>query len=347
MNESQKKLSYIGLISVVFIWGIVPFITIYFYDYYSPTILVSFCAIVSALALLLTSIKNLKLLNKEYFKIAIPTGIFYSTANILQKIGLQYTTPTKYSFLENLSCVVVPILLFFFIKKKPSFFTITSSLLCLASAFILNGMNFSKNSLSFGIGEVLCALAGIFYGVNIAATGAFAKKLYAPLYIMLQMFVEAIFSFATAIALNYITLNGAPIEPIKFSFNIWILILRIVAVLIFSTLCWVIRTNSMKHVDATVCAVMMPFSSVVTTIISIIVGRDTLTSSLVIGVILGLAAIIMSGFGDRAKKSQTGLIKTKIITLINFLFVRTTPFQMPSRIYKILPQKFCKSSTNS
>lgn len=306
---TKKSLSYFGLISVIIIWGIVPFITIYFYDYYSPTILVAFCGLVSAITLLLTSIKKLNLLNKEYFKIAIPTGAFYSAANILQKIGLQYTTPTKYSFLENLSCVVVPILLFFLIKKKPTFLTILGSILCLASTFILNGLDFSSSSLGFGVGEVLCAFAGIFYGVNIAATGAFAKKLYAPLYIMIQMFVESIFSFVTAITFNYVVVDGAPLEPIKFTFNIWILILRVASVLITSTLCWVIRTNCMKHIDASICAVMMPFSAVVTTIISIVIGKDTLSTSLIIGVALGLLAIIMSSLGDKATPSKPNPIK--------------------------------------
>lgn len=102
--------------------------------------MIAFVALVSAAALLLLSLKDLNLLSKTYFKVAIPTAFFYATANILQKIGLQYTTPTRYSFLENLSCVVVPLLLFLFIKKKPSFLTVLASLLCLVSTFILNGM---------------------------------------------------------------------------------------------------------------------------------------------------------------------------------------------------------------
>ncbi len=290
-----------GLILVILVWGVSPFFTMYFFNYISPTVQTAFNALVSTVSLLIISRKNLHLLNKDYFKVAVPTGLFYSIAHIMQTIGLQYTTPTKYSFLENLSCVIVPVLLYFFIKKKPSFLTITASLLCLASTFILNGLDFSAGTLKFGIGEVLCALAGIFYGVNIAGTGTFAKKLQAPLYLTVQMAVELFCSILASIAFNYIKIGGAVIEPIEFSFNIWVLLLRAISAFLCMTLCWLIRTSALKHVDATIVAVMMPFSAVITTIISICLGSDKFTLNLVVGVVLGLIAIIFSGLGDRTK----------------------------------------------
>lgn len=297
-SGKKKQLAYLGLVVVIFVWGIVPLITLHFYNYYSPTIRIAFGDLICAISLLFIAGKHLKMLNKTYFKVAIPTGFFMALANILQKIGLQYTTPTHYAFLENLSCLVVPILLIFFIKKKPSWLTIFASVLCLVSSFALTGMNANQSGVSV-IGDILCALAGIFYGVNIAGTGAFAKKLYAPLYLMLQMVTEMVVSFVGAIAFH-----ATRIEPIRFSFD-WRLILANVAVIfISSTVCWLIRTNAMKHVDATVVAVMMPFSSVVTTVLSVVAGSDTLTWNLVIGVVLGLAAIILSGFGDRQGQIQ-------------------------------------------
>ena len=296
--KSSKKSAYAGLIFVIFVWGISPLLTLEFYKYYSPTIRITFSSLICSVALLLISHKKLKLLNSDYLKVAIPTGFFMALANILQKIGLQYTTPTHYSFLENLSVLVVPILLIFFIKKKPSVLTVLGAVLCLISSFILSGMFSDKSDISL-VGDILCALAGILYGVNIAATGAFAKKLYTPLYLMVQMFTEVVVSFIGAIALDLVN-----IEKITFSLNIWVAVANVVVVFITSTLCWLIRTNAMKKVDATVVAVMMPFSSVVTTIVSIIADKDTLSITLVIGVLLGLTAIILSGLGDREYKKQ-------------------------------------------
>lgn len=293
-----KGFAYGSLALVILLWGVSPFLYLYYFDYYSPAIMISFNALVSGIALLLFSLRNLSLLNATYFKVAIPVAFFYASANILQKIGLQFTTPTRYSFLEQLSCVIVPVLLFFFVGKKPKFLTVLASLLCLASTFILNGVA-SDNGASIGIGEILCGLSGIFYGVNIAATGTFAKKLHAPLYLMIQMFTEAVISFVAAIVFSKVLINGSPMEPIRFSFAFWPMAGRIVTTLIFGTLCWVLRTNAMKTVDPAAVAIMMPFSSVITTVVSICIGTDTLSRNLIFGVILGLIAIILSGLGDR------------------------------------------------
>ena len=119
MNRTfdKKYLAYLGLIFVILVWGVAPLITLRFYQYYSPTIRIAFGDAISILALLLISAKKLHLLDKTYLKVAIPTGFFMALANILQKIGLQYTTPSHYAFLENLSCIAVPALLYFLIKK--------------------------------------------------------------------------------------------------------------------------------------------------------------------------------------------------------------------------------------
>ena len=127
ISSKKRRSAYLGLIFVILVWGCFPLITLYFYKYYSPTIRVAFTAMISGLALLIISRKKLKMLDKSYFALAIPTGIAMSLADIVQKIGLKYTTPTHYAFLENLSCIVVPILLIFMLKKLPSFLTIVAS----------------------------------------------------------------------------------------------------------------------------------------------------------------------------------------------------------------------------
>ncbi|MBQ8685614.1 MAG: DMT family transporter [Clostridia bacterium] len=310
-RQTEKKsrvkvqaLTYGALIFVVFVWGAGPLLNAYLYRYYTATICTAVSSLISAISLLLISLPHLKKLNRDYFKVAVPTGIFNSVASLLQKIGLQYTTPTKYAFLENLSCVVVPVLLFFFIKKKPSFLTVFASFLCLAGSFILSGMDFSSNSVSFGKGEILCALAGLLYGVNIAATGAYAKKLYAPLYVMIQIWIHTFISFATAFALHFITIDGVPIEPLAFSWEIKRLLLVAALGLVSSTLCWIIRTNVMKYINASVVAVIMPFSAVIAGVLSVSFDMDALTLDLVLGAGIGFTAALLSSVADILEKRK-------------------------------------------
>lgn len=298
MQKNKKTAAYFGLIFVIFLWGAAPQITLYFYEFYSPTIRVAFGSLTSGLAMLLVAGRRVRLLDRRYLGLAIPTGACLGAADILQKIGLQYTTPTNFAFLENLSVVTVPLLLYFIVKKKPTPLTVISVVLCLASMLILTGVLTEGGG--FGKGDILCAIAGMLYGVNIAITGLFAKGVCVPLYLSIQLLTTALLGLLSAL-----TLDGAGIEPLFFTPDIGIVLLLVLFVLVSSTLGWLIRTAAMKEVDPTVVAVMMPFSAAVTVFVSVLSGTDTVTPSLVIGALLGLVAIILSGLGERERKEKS------------------------------------------
>ena len=297
-NTKNRAIAYLGIIFVIVIWGLYPVLTDVLLKIYSGGIFSFTGSLVAAITLLLLCIPKLKLLDRTYFKVALPTGFFVGLANLLQKIGLQYTTPTQYAFLENLSCVVVPLLLFLFIRKKPSALTITASALCLVGCFVLSGLDFSSGGIAFGPGEILCALAGIFYGVNIAATGVYAKKLDAMLYVMIQMWMHVIVAGLAVFALGRIMIDGSPIEQISFSWDPKHLLLLTFLVLTISTLGWIIRTEALKYVNASVVAVLMPFSSVVTGVLAVCIGKDVFTLHLLLGGLVILLSSILSSVAD-------------------------------------------------
>lgn len=298
-TDSRKRVfAYCGIIFVIIAWGVYPIFTSDLLTYYSGGMYSFVSSLIAAVALLLICIPKRKLLNGSYFRVAVPTGFFVALANLLQKIGLQYTTPTQYAFLENLSCVVVPVLLFLFIRKRPGLLTVTASVLCLVGCFVLSGLDFSGGGVSFGKGEILCALAGVMYGVNIAATGVYAKKLNAMLYVMIQMWIHVLVSGVAAVALDRITVNGAPIEAIVFSWDWKYLFSIAVLVLSISTFGWIIRTEALKYVNASVVAVLMPFSSVVTGVVAVCVGKDLFAFHLLLGGLMILISSILSSVAD-------------------------------------------------
>ena len=81
-------------------------------------------------------------------------------------------------------------------------------------------------------------------------------------------------------------------------------------VIIGSAICWIMRTDAMKHIDACIVAVITPFSAVITGVLSVLVGTDTLNLKLVLGSILGLIAIFLSSFEDIFKKDK-GAVKNR------------------------------------
>lgn len=54
----------------------------------------------------------------------------------------------------------------------------------------------------------------------------------------------------------------------------------------------------MKHVDASVVAVIMPFSSIIAGVLSVLAGMDVLSVELVVGATLGLVAMLICAVGD-------------------------------------------------
>jgi drug/metabolite transporter (DMT)-like permease len=301
-KEIKTKMAYFGIVGVMLAWGIEPLFATRFLHYFSGTIYSSIIGFISAIALTLIFFKRLKTMTIDYLKIALPTGIFYALAALLQTIGLQYTTPTQYIFLENLSCLVVPFLSWILIKRKPSIFKIFAAVICLGSSFILSGLDFSSGRISFGVGEISCGMAGILYGANIAITGAYAKRLSPALYVMIHSWARGVISLILAFVLH-----GIGLEMIKLPTIPWLYPIVCVYVLIVITGCWIVRTGALKYVDASVVAVLMPLSAVVTSICSVVLGIEPLTINLVLGGGLGLAAVFLSVYGDIRESKKVDL----------------------------------------
>ena len=232
----------------------------------------------------------MKKLNKDYFKVAIPTGLFFSAAGLTQKFGLTMTTPAACAFLENLTCVCVPVLMFILAKEKFTIPKVLAALLCLGGVFLLCGGDLSGSS---SLGLILCALAGVLYSVNIAGTGIYAKKLDTGLYLLIQFAVQGVVSATYSLLF---------VKDPQFSFAPQHLGALVAMILLSTVLCWVIRTACLKKLDPSFIAVAMPFCSVVTGILSVMTGADTLSFGLVGGAVLIFTAIMISGLADNKKK---------------------------------------------
>lgn len=307
VQNNVKARAYGGLTFAVFIWGISPLLTLRLYRYYSPAFRLFLAQLVLLPAYLLISGRHLREINASYIRVGMITGLFLALADICQKIGLAYTTPSRYAFFENLSCITVPAVSYFITKKKPRRSAVAAAVICLCGVLVLNGISFRGSA--WGMGELLCAAAGLFYGVNIAVTGAYAKKIFAPLYLAVQVAVEIAASGITVLVLNAWEIadkNGTlvPAEKIMYSLNPRHLLFLASVTLVSSALCWTVRTNSMKHVEASAVAVIMPFSAVITSTASVICGTERLTVRLVLGGLICLGAIFMSSLGDIKGKAQ-------------------------------------------
>ena len=303
-KKAPKRVYYFALFFVVLVWGLDPLIMSYFYNYYSASLLTAIGTLVSFVMLLFFNRRRLCELNSRYFLVAAPISALNSVACLLQKIGLQYTTPANYAFLEHLSCVVVPITLLLLVKKLPSLPQCLAGVLCLCGCFILCGVG-TAGAASLAFGDVLCALAGILLGVCVALTGVFGKGLDMSLYMVVHMGVYFLISAASTVALHFIRIGGVPAEPIHFKLDLLLLLLAALFGLVSIGLCWLLKNMVIVHTDPTVVAVVSPFSAVVSAVLSVLLGQDPLRYNLVIGAALILAAVLFSGLGDTVWSKKT------------------------------------------
>ena len=84
-------------------------------------------------------------------------------------------------------------------------------------------------------------------------------------------------------------------------------------VLSISTFGWIIRTEVLKYVNASAVAVIMPFSSVVTGVVAVAVGRDAFALPLLVGGLVILLSSILSSVADiRENKRKNQHLKEPI-----------------------------------
>ncbi len=292
---NNTVLSYVGMVVVVLIWGTAFLFNTSALKQYSPIMLVAVRGLVSVIVLCACAGKRLKLINASYLKIAIPTGLMLAGGYITQLMGLTLTTPAKNGFYSEISCVVVPALMIFLTRQTPSFLKIIFSILCLLGIGVIG---FKGGALAdmfyFNIGDVLSLASGVFYAGNIAVTAVYAKNKDTFVYTSIQFVALTIAAFALSPLL----------EEVRFSWNVTGL-LNILYLGVFCTaVCFLLRVACLKNVDATVVSVVMPFSAVITGVLSVSIGMEGLTWNLVVGGLLMIATIIGSELCDVHSKKK-------------------------------------------
>lgn len=295
------------LLAVVVTWGIDPVVNTYLYNYYSAAVLTVLCTFSSWIMFIILSAKKLRGINADLFKTVLPISIFNSAACLLQRIGLQYTTPASYAFLEHISCVTVPIVMILFFRKRSGPLQWLASLICLVGCFIL-AMG-SSGGFAIGVGEVLCTLAGVVVSYSIVMTGNCSKKIDIYLFMTVHMGVYCLSSLGLAVALNYITVGGTPIERAVITWDPRLILFCALFGLFSVGACWLFRNEATRYTSPSFVAIISPFSAIVTGVASLLLGYDKMSPTLAISAVMILAAVMLSGVADARSKTDLPKIK--------------------------------------
>ena len=301
--KRTKPIAFITLIIVVALWGVAPVISKSIFDgaVYSPGILIALRGLFSIIAMAIIINKGFKKVNKSYL-ICIPAGIILAAAYIFQFVGLKYTVPSKNAFLENISCITIPLFMFIFVREKPTWYSIVSALICVVGSLFLvgNGFDFLHFFRSGNLlGDGLSAIGGLFFGLDIAFTKVFCKDKDPLLYVFFQLVI------LTVVATGYSFIFEMNVfDEFAISFEILDILQVIFLGVICTALCWVARAWAMKSIDAVTVSLLVPLSAVIASVLSICLKLEEFTWNLLIGGVIILLSIAVSAIFDYRKECQ-------------------------------------------
>ena len=310
--KNKRIIAFIVLLGVVVLWGMAPVASKAIFDAeppaYSPGMLIALRGLFSIVAMAIFINKGFKKINKSYW-ICIPAGLILAAAYIFQFVGLKYTVPSKNTFLENISCITIPIFMFIFVREKPTWYSIVSALICVVGSLFLvgNGFDFLHFFKSGNIlGDGLSAIGGLFFGLDIAFTKVFCKDKDPLIYVFLQLCVLTVVSFIYTFAFE-----GAVFHEMHFTID-WLPVLEVVFLgVICTAVCWVARAWAMKSIDAVTVSVLVPLSAVVASVLSIAFKMEEFTWNLLIGGLIILLSIAGSAIFDYRKECKSTIDNTE------------------------------------
>lgn len=230
---------------------------------------------------------------KKMFCYSIIGGILLFLAFMLQLSALNYTTAANNGFFTASYLVFVPLMVWVIKKKRPSLITTIGIVVALVGFFILNfcgdfgdDVNAKPN---IWLGNLMTVISAIFFGMQIVLTDwALTKKgIDAMSFTFFQVAIAAVCFVIYFFIFDFATTNWTAID--------W---KECVPPLIFlavlgTAFAYPSQINAQRCLSPSTVSLIMSFEAIIGAVISVIVGLDALTWTLIVGGLLVTIAIFI------------------------------------------------------
>lgn len=245
-----------------------------------PMTLLAYRYVGAMLVLFCFSVRKLRKINKKMVLCASLIGLLMFAGNMVQTIGLQYTTPGKQSFIISTYTFLVPLFSWVGLKVKPSKRIIAAALIALAGIALLT----LKDDLTIGLGDFLTFLFAIAFSIQVILIGIFVKDMDATLFCFLQVAAATVFSIIGAVCAGQ-PQNALDLSIVPMAALVYLMVFNSAFAFLLQNLCQ--RFAPPNHT-----AIILSTETVFGTIFAVTLTGEVFRGRMVLGCILMFAAII-------------------------------------------------------
>ncbi len=239
-----------------------------------PTSLVIFFrAFFAAVAMLLAFFSQIKRLDRKQAKHGVIAGTFMGAGFLLQAIGMQYTEISNSAFLTTTNVIFVPFISWILMKSRPSAKTFLSIAIGFLGISILTRV-FDTN-IAFNLGDILSLIGAAMFACQISYIGYAAEESEAASFSFVQILMTTIISLAYFLIFDR---NFTPTP--QFGNAIWITVYLGV---VCTALPYWLECIAQKYIPAARSALIISLEGLFASIISVLLGLDALSWTLITG----------------------------------------------------------------
>ena len=290
----KQTISELALIVITIIWGLgFPITKLATRAGFGPNTIMVGRFLTATILLGAIYFRRLKTINKQYIIFGTITGIFLFFGFYFQTLGNVYTTASKNGFITQLNIVLVPYLYFVFFKKKVDIYNIISVVIAIIGMLILT---YKRDEFSgFNIGDFYTLLCAVMVAFNVVTASYYQKKFnFDPaVFIFMNIFVSCIMSVIFMLFTESIPKVGI--------LDFWPLLFMGV---LNTALGFLVQGYALKYSLPTRVSLIVTLESVFAAIGSWLIVGEILTSTIILGGLLIVGAVLLSEIKPFLKREK-------------------------------------------
>lgn len=289
--SSRTRLATLLLVTVTAIWGSTFFLIKDLVASVPPTDFLAVRFAIAALAMSVVFHRQLRALSSRDVRLGLGLGALYGLAQIFQTVGLAHTDASVSGFLTGTYVVLTPLLGAVIFRDRIPLRVWVAAVLAMTGIGVL-----SLRGVAIGLGETVTLIAAAIYALHIIGLGRYARAESAVGLATVQAIAVAGICVVAAVP------GGVTVPPTTGG---WVSVIYM-ALIAGAFALWA-QTWAQAHLTAARAAIVMSLEPVFAALFAVLLGGESLTSRMLLGGSLVVAAMYLVELAPRRRPDATAL----------------------------------------